>query len=194
MSWLGTDVVAVACILGGAATSGVVTMALADGGHDHGHPCAAEALAMGHKVVVATNGEPGTYVVAPSVQWRAQTRCAKRVRENVRVRVERAHRHQERAHERMERARREMERVRIHVRPQQLQRAIELETSIHLEGELLKLESLELAMEELEHVLESELEPAVEAKVQAELVDLQERIQEEVRKKLEKKAQGGGEG
>lgn len=193
MSWLGTDVVAVACILGGAATSGALTMALADGGHDHGPPCAAEAVAVAPRVVVSSNGDTRAYVVAPEVQWQAKARCAKRVREDVRVRVERAHRGQERARERMQRARREMEQVRIHVRPQQLQRAIELETSIHLDGELLKLESLELAMEELEQVLESELEPAVEANVQAELVDLQEKIQQEVRKKLEKKAQGGGE-
>jgi hypothetical protein len=194
VSWLGTDVVAVACILGGAATSGAVTMALANGGHDHARPCIAETVAVAPQVVVSSNGEARAFVVAPRVHQRAQTRCAKRVRENVRVRIERAHRAQERARERMERARREVERVRIHVRPEHLEEAIELETSIHLEGELLRLESLELAMEELEHVLESELEPAVEANVQAELVDLQEKIQEEVRKKLEKKAKGGGEG
>ena len=194
MSWLGTDVMAVACILGGAAASGAVTMALTHGGHDHAPPCVAEVSSVAPRVVVSTAGDTRTYVVAPEVQWKAKSRCRRPARENVRVRIERAHRDQARARERMERARRQMERVRIHVRPEHLQEAIDLETSIHLDGELLKLESLELAMEELEHVLESELEPAVELKVQSELVDLQEKIQLEVRKKLEKKAQGGGEG
>lgn len=71
----GTDVVAVACILGGAAVGGAVT--LAGGGGEHAHAGCAEAVAESAPVVVALGADEPSIVVAPRVRAHRHAHCVR---------------------------------------------------------------------------------------------------------------------
>jgi hypothetical protein len=89
MSWFGTDVRAVTCIVLGATLGGAATWAMAAArAHDHGG-CVVEARALSPRVVVTGRGEAHTIVVAPNVRVRSHTRCGPEVKEHVEVRIDR---------------------------------------------------------------------------------------------------------
>ena len=53
MSWFGTDIVALGCILGGAAVSGAATLAIMDGGGESYVRCGVEAMAMAPRIAIS---------------------------------------------------------------------------------------------------------------------------------------------
>ena len=117
MSMLGTDVMALTCILGGAAVSGGVTLAAMASQHGHGPPCAVEAVALSPNLVISGGDGVHALVVTPNVRLRAREGCSSEVMDRVRVRVdtdlrgELAAEVQSRIQREMERAQAEMERA-----------------------------------------------------------------------------------
>jgi hypothetical protein len=76
MSVLGTDLLAVACIVGGAAVSGATTMRLLDGHDAHArHACVGAMVRTSPRVVVSMDGGKGAVVVAPRVRVHANHDC-----------------------------------------------------------------------------------------------------------------------
>jgi len=172
MSGLGTDVVALACILGGAAVGGVVTLGARDGGaHQHEVLCAVEAQTA-PRVVVAMGGDEKSIVVAPRVQVHAQHGCeAVLVDERVRVRMDVARMEMERARERMGRARVRLERV----------DRVELEEArLMFEERMGEIAGLNIEMEGLDIVFEGlgeELEAEIEEHLRVEMQELEKRLE-----------------
>lgn len=122
MSSLGTDVLALACIAGGAAVSGTATMAWLDEGQAGAETtCVVEAkVAAAPAVIVTAGGERGRTVVVSSSDKRARAfeACgrADRVRREMLVReLARARADVERAGAEVARARAEAERARAGV-------------------------------------------------------------------------------
>jgi hypothetical protein len=77
MAGLGTDLMAVACILGGAAVSGATTMGVVEG--HRGQPdvaCVGASVNERPRVVVSLDGERRTIVVAPRVWVHRGHDCA----------------------------------------------------------------------------------------------------------------------
>jgi hypothetical protein len=153
MSGLGTDMVALACIVGGAAVGGFATLASQDGGHEHLDVACVEAVES-PQVVVALGDGAESFVVAPNVQVHASHECHA-VQEEVHViRMREARHEMERARERVERAQERMERVRVRLERVDRQELDEARRKLEAAG--LQLEGLEL--EGLEEVLEFEIE------------------------------------
>lgn len=137
MSGLGTDMVAVACILGGAAVSGTVTARALDGGGEQPSlepGCAVEALHVGPRMVVVTGGSERVVVApAPEVRWRGeavagdQGACAVVVDPRVKIRVQQSNEGMQRAQERAQRAQERMQRAqeRMQRAQERIQRARE---------------------------------------------------------------------
>ena len=172
MSGLGTDVVALACILGGAAVGGVVSLAAWDGGaHEHEVLCTVEAQAA-PRVVVAMGGDEKSIVVAPRVQVHSQHGCeAVVVDEHVRVRMDEARMQMERARDRMERARVRLERV---------DRAELEESRLIFEERMAEMAGLNIEMEGLDIVFEGlgdELEAEIEERLRVEMEELEKRLE-----------------
>ena len=95
MSWFGTDVMALACIVGGATVSGATTLAMrAHDGHRH-IDCAVEARAISPRVVVTGRGGAKTIVVAPNVRLHSRKKCGTEIGEIVEIHVDRHLRHME---------------------------------------------------------------------------------------------------
>lgn len=68
MTWFGTDLVALGCILGGAAVGGTVTAAVINGG-EHAHTgCAVEAFGVSPTITISHRGEARAFVVTPKVR------------------------------------------------------------------------------------------------------------------------------
>jgi hypothetical protein len=86
MSWFGTDVVALGCILGGAAVGGAATLAVLDGADHHVNRCAVEAVAVAPSVAISHNGGARAIVIRPDVRVRSDRDCAREIRHVVRVR------------------------------------------------------------------------------------------------------------
>ncbi|MFC1662167.1 hypothetical protein ACFL3S_12080 [Gemmatimonadota bacterium] len=181
----GTDVIAVACILGGAATAGALTLAMAGGGHQEHSACAVGAMEVSPRVLVSSDTGARVVVSVPNIRVHTDHDCAVVVHEDVQLRMEEARREVERARERVEEARERVERVRIRVRRQHME-----EAAAQFEAQVLQLEPLHLAMEEVRLALEAEVNPEVQIHLEAKLQDLQEKIQKDLREKLEKS--GGG--
>jgi len=77
MTGLGTDLMALACILGGAAVSGATTMAVVEGHRGHAEAaCVGRAVNEHPRVVVSMDGGKGTIVVAPRVWVHPGRDCA----------------------------------------------------------------------------------------------------------------------
>lgn len=87
MSMLGTDALAVACILTGAALSGGVTLATMEARLPHRAHCAVEAVAVAPNVVVSGKDGVRTIVVRPDVRVQSAHGCAMEAVDRVRVRV-----------------------------------------------------------------------------------------------------------
>ena len=95
MSWFGTDVMALACIVGGATVSGATTLAMR--AHD-GHrqiDCAVEARAVSPSVVVSGHGDARTIIVAPDVRIHSRKKCGAEVGEMVEIHLDQHVRHLE---------------------------------------------------------------------------------------------------
>ncbi|HSM61307.1 MAG TPA: hypothetical protein VK849_10940 [Longimicrobiales bacterium] len=197
MSGLGTDVVALACIRGGAAVGGVATAALDRGGERGGADpaCAVETLLETPAAVVAMGGGEGRIVVAPRVRVRDGEACAVVVDPRVEVRLqrteaqlERARARMEGARERMERARVRMERARVRVEPVERERLDRARAELmrrlsEIDGMDLRLDeldlsgaSLELDLDELGAALESQIESEMEERLAEEMKRLEARL------------------
>lgn len=116
MSGLGTDVLAVTCILAGAAVSGTVTVAaLARGGDS-----ACAALEVSPHTIVVTGSRDGMISITPSLRVHGTHGCAAVVidrdiqvrMDEVRARVEEARARAEEAQRRVEDAQRRVEEAR----------------------------------------------------------------------------------
>jgi len=75
MSWFGTDIVALGCILGGAAVSGAATLAIMDGGGESYVRCGVEAMAVAPRIAISHGGEARAIVVRPDVRVRSIRDC-----------------------------------------------------------------------------------------------------------------------
>jgi hypothetical protein len=107
MTGLGTDLMAVACILGGAAVSGATTMAVVEGHRGHAEiACVGAAVNEHPRVVVALDGGKGTIVVAPRVWVHPGHECAAwsmQAGRSFRINMDEMRGRMERARARMER-------------------------------------------------------------------------------------------
>jgi len=88
MSWFGTDIVAVGCILGGAAVGGAVTAAFMDGGEHADIGCGMEAVAVSPQIAISHRGDAGAIVVMPDVRVRAIRDCVRGVEGVVEIHME----------------------------------------------------------------------------------------------------------
>jgi len=68
MIWFGTDLVALGCILGGAAVGGAATLAMTDGGGHADTRCAVEAFAVSPGIAISHGRGARTIVVTPRVR------------------------------------------------------------------------------------------------------------------------------
>ncbi len=146
MSGFGTDVVALTCILCGAAVGGIATFTLMDVQDEVDLRCAVATVEASPRVVVSLGDEKGAIIVRPRVRVHTSHDCA-----SVRI-----HEAEVLLHERFE-----IEQVVI-------SQAIELEEQIHLSMEMveeevqraqLQLEKLELGqLEGMEREIEREIE------------------------------------
>ena len=179
MSSFGTDIVALACIVGGAATSGAVTLAFLDGNHEADAPCAVEAMAVAPRIVVSGSGGSETIVMAtPNIRFHSSADCGAWHPEHIQIRT--MHKRRDMADARVfietaragaERARERAEVVRMRIREAQ-------EVSAE-------------ARENFERV-RSEMEAARATIEAAELESLAERLKEaQVRVEVVKKGSGG---
>jgi len=75
MSWLGTDIVALGCILGGAAVSGAATLAVMEGGGGSHVRCGVEAMTVSPRIAISHRGEARAIVVTPDVRVRSVRDC-----------------------------------------------------------------------------------------------------------------------
>jgi len=179
MSGFGTDIVALACILGSAATSGAVTLAFLDGDHPAPPNCAVEAFSVSPNVVVAEGSGAHAIVMAtPRVHMRSAHDCRFAVGEEIRVDLENVRREMERARVRIDLARAGAEEARDAARIIRIRGG---------EARLLR-EEVSRQMEEAQAEIEAALEKANEARMEA----LSEALGEtEVRVEVVKRGSGG---
>jgi hypothetical protein len=181
MNGLGTDVVALACILGGATMSGAATLAARSGdGQAVDVACAVEMVESPNVVVALGEGREHI-VVAPRVRVHASHACANAVSQEVHVRMEaaqhemlraqeRAARARERAQERMERARERIERAQVRVRRVDGLESEELRRQLEAMGEELKALKIEgLELEGLGELIEAEVQAEIEGNLHIEM-------------------------
>lgn len=88
MTWFGTDIVALGCILGGAAVGGTVTAALLDGAEHSQGGCAVEAFAVSPNVSISHRGEARAIVVAPNVRIHRVRDCVEDVEAAVEIHLD----------------------------------------------------------------------------------------------------------
>jgi len=88
MTWLGTDLVALGCILGSAAAGGAATFALMDGAETHAHGCQVEARAVTPSIAISRGSGVHAIVVRPDVRLRQIEGCVADVNEVVEVHMD----------------------------------------------------------------------------------------------------------
>ena len=139
MSALGTDLVALTCILGGAMVSGAVTLAILDGNERADAPCTVEAVAVRPKVVVSRNGEARVMVVSPDVRVHSRRGCGVGVAEAVEIHLDGRLRHLEAVEAELNGLERTLE-LQLGGLEAELEAQIqeEVEASLHLEMENLE--------------------------------------------------------
>jgi hypothetical protein len=185
MSGLGTDLLAVACIVGGAAVTGGATLASFGADHQQVDAACAVEVVESPNVVVALGNGPEHIVVAPRVRVHAAHGCGHAVSEEVQVRVEAARHEMERARERAERARERVERARERVERARvrLERVDERESeelrrqleAVGAELGTLRLEGFEL--ESLGELIESEIRSEIEDGLREEMELLEKQLE-----------------
>ena len=177
MKRIGTDVLALACIAGGAGLSAATTLAFADVSEVATLDCAVEVVESQPRVVVALSGSESV-VVASSVRIHTEHGCARaadgeavRIQER-RVR-ERTRQAQDWARVGQERARRAQDRVRV-----QVERA-----RVRLDDARVRIRGVEqIEVEERLHEVEVELDETFEIQIERRLEDETRRLQELLRR------------
>lgn len=139
MSWFGTDLVALSCIVGGAAVGGAATLALTQGSHSVDMDCAVEAMAVRPHISISHGGDAHAIVVAPNVRVHSRGDCGSHTAEIVDIHMD--------------------GRVDVHLDRHMEQLDLQLEQLDHV---------LEVQMEKLEKQLEFGLEQEMEVKIQLE--------------------------
>jgi hypothetical protein len=89
MSWFGTDLVALSCILGGAAVGGAATQALNQGSHSLEMDCAVEAMAVSPRIHISHGGDAHAIVVAPNVRVHSRGDCGSHSTEVIDIHMDR---------------------------------------------------------------------------------------------------------
>jgi hypothetical protein len=87
MSMLGTDIVALGCILGGAAIGGAATLAMMDGDGHADVGCEVEAMAVNQTVAISHRRDAGAIVVMPDVRVHAVRDCVGEMNGVVEIRL-----------------------------------------------------------------------------------------------------------
>lgn len=154
MSWFGTDAVALACILGGAAVSGGATLAMMDGGEWVEAPCVVDTGARTNMVVVGGTGHARAVVVAPNFRVHSRGGCG----------VERVHAVEVHIDRHLEAQEHHMEAMEVYLE------SMEGQLEIQMEGLAHQLEGLEME-------LGPEFEQEIEARVEAELRKVEEKLE-----------------
>ncbi len=137
MSGFGTDVVALTCILCGAAAGGAATLALMDVQDEVGLRCAVATVEASPRVVVAVGGEEGAIIVRPRVRIHTSHDCAS-VQIHEQLVISQAIELEEQIHLSMEMVEEGMQRVQVHIEKMELE----------------QLEVMEREMERLQERLE----------------------------------------
>ena len=141
MSWLRSDVMAIVCILGGAAAGGAATLAVLDSGHRGHVRCGVEMRGITPTIAISHGGGAHAIVVTPDVQLHSVRDCVSNVHEVVEIHMDNHLRHLDAQMEQMDQV--------LDIQLEGLEAQIEAE----VEAELAKVEA-ELA--ELEAQLEAE--------------------------------------
>lgn len=179
MSGFGTDIVALACIVGSAATSGAATFAFLDRGDPVQADCAVEALSVNPNLVVSRiDGAHAIVITGPRMHGHTAHGCQAVVAKEVRVNLEMM--------------RREMEhtRMQLEVVRGQAEEARAAAGMVRLRGRearLLREEALKQAQE-----AQLEMQEALEKAKEARMEGLAKALEgTEVRVEVVKKGSGG---
>ena len=144
MSGFGTDVVALTCILCGAAAGGAATLALMDVQDEVALRCTVATVEASPRVVVAVGGEEGAIIVRPRVRIHTSHDCASvQIHEagmqiHEQLVISQAIELEEQIHLSMEMVEEGMQRVQVHIEKMELE----------------QLEVMEREMERLQERLE----------------------------------------
>jgi len=178
MSGFGTDIVALACIVGSAATSGAATLALQNRDAPASADCRVEALMVSPNVVVSgTHGSRAVVLSAPRIRVQGARDCRTVVGEEVRIDMERMRRDVERARAQVEEARARAEAARERVRVIRIREDGGRAAEENLRGQL------EAAQEEIRAALKQAEKARAEALFRA---------QEQLEVRLEEARKGSG--
>ena len=126
MTWFGTDIVALGCILGGAAVGGTVTAAMMDGGQPADMGCGVEAIAVSPRIAISHRGEERAIVVNPNVRVRAVRDCVREVEGVVEIHMDNHLQHLDAQLEHLDRA--------LEIELRQLEHQIEAEVEQEMEA------------------------------------------------------------
>jgi molecular chaperone DnaK (HSP70) len=186
MSGFGTDIVALACIVGSAATSGAATLALQNREAPASADCSVEALMVSPNVVVSrAHGSHAVVLSTPRIRVRGARDCRTVVGEEIRIDMERVRRDVERAKAQVEEARVRAEGARVRAaEARERVRVIRIREDGAREAEENFRGQLEAAQEEIQAALEQAQKARAEALDRA-----QEQL--EIRLKEVKKGSGG---
>lgn len=88
MSWFKSDVVAIACILGGAVAASAATYAVMDSGSHAHHSCGAEIMNVTPSIAISRGGGAHAIVVTPDVQVHSVRDCVSNVHEVVEIHMD----------------------------------------------------------------------------------------------------------
>lgn len=149
MSWLGADLVAISCILGGAAVGGAATLALNQGGHHVDMGCGIEAMAVSPRIAISHGGDAHAIVVSPKVRVHSSGDCGAHTTEIVDIHMDR---HLEKLDLQLEKLDAALE-IQMEEFEQQLEAGIEqeMEAKIQLEQALQQLEEAQIQVSVRKH-------------------------------------------
>ena len=145
MSWFGTDLVALGCIVGSAAIGGAATLALHPGGHQVDTGCSMETTAVSPRIHISHGGNAHAIVVKPDVRVHAVGDCGAMATGIVDIRMDR---HMEDLEVQMEQLDLQLEQLDRVLEVQMEQLESQLEASFEQEFEVQA--KLEEAMRQLE--------------------------------------------
>ncbi len=193
MSGFGTDIVALACIVGSAATSGAATLALQNREGPASADCSVEALMVSPNVVVSrAHGSHAVVLSTPRIRVRGARDCRTVVGEEIRIDMERVRRDVERARVQVEAARVRAGEARVRAEEARV-RAAEARERVRVirireDGVRAVEENVQGQLEAAQEEIRAALEQAEKARAEA-LARAQEQL--EVRLKEVKKGSGG---
>lgn len=135
MSWLKSDIVAIACILGCAALGGAATLAMADQGEHWDTGCTVDATAVAPTIAISHSGHGRAIVVAPDVRVRSVHDCASDVHEMVEIHLDNSLRHLDAELEQLDAELSQLDQV-LEIQLEGLEAQIEAEVEANLEAAL----------------------------------------------------------